>query len=307
MMFRKTLLFTIIPALFLAACSPASSAVQGGITLTDGLGRAVTLTVPAQRIVSLAPSNTEILFAVGAGLQIIGRDSISDYPAEAAQLTDVGGGFGELNREAILAQNPDLVLAAPITPEGQILDLEKAGLTVYMLPNPKSFEELYANLETVGQITGHEKEAAELVESLKVRVQAVEEKIAPLSDRPLVFYELDATDPNAPWTAGPGTFVDMIVNAAGGLNLGADLEGEWVQISVEELIAKNPSVIVLGDAVFGGVTPEIVKARTGWDGLTAVKENKIFPFDDNLVSRPGPRLVDGLEALAKLLHPDLFK
>ena len=132
------------------------------------------------------------------------------------------------------------------------------------------------------------------------------QKIAGVAERPLVFYELDSTDVNAPYTAGPGTFIDTLISAAGGVNLGSKLSGSWVQISTEELIAQDPAIIVLGDYTWGGVTPEMVLARPGWEALSAVKNKRVFTFDDNLVSRPGPRMVDGLEAMAKLLHPELF-
>ena len=124
--------------------------------------------------------------------------------------------------------------------------------------------------------------------------------------RPTVYYELDGTDPSKPYTAGPGSFVDALIARAGGANIGATLSSQYAQISLEQLLVANPDLILLGDSAYG-TTPESVKQRSGWGGLTAVKNGNIFPFDDNLVSRPGPRLVDGLEALAKLLHPDLFK
>jgi iron complex transport system substrate-binding protein len=146
-----------------------------------------------------------------------------------------------------------------------------------------------------------------LIESLKERVAAVDEKIATVEKRPLVFYELDGTDPNAPWTSGPGTFVDLLIARAGGVNVGNSLGSAWAQISVEDLITKNPEFILLGDATWGGVKPEDVAARPGWENIAAVKNQQVYPFDDNLVSRPGPRLVDGLEQLARLLHPELFQ
>ena len=194
-----------------------------------------------------------------------------------------------------------------LTPSEQTKALEDAGLTVFTLGNPNNFEGLYTNLQTLAKLTGHEAEAEALVGELKQRVAAVEEKLANTSQRPLVFYEIDGTDPNAVWTPGPGTFIDTLINMAGGDNLGANLQGEWVQISLEELIARDPDLILLGDALWGGVTVESVKARAGWEALTAVQNGQIFPFDDNLVSRPGPRLVDGLEGLARLLHPELFR
>ncbi len=306
-MLRKILVLTLL-VLLAAACGPAAAFPAGQpTTLTDGSGRTVTLRVPVQRVVSLAPSNTEILFAIGAGSQVVGRDSYSDYPPEAKSVTDIGGLVGTQNTELILSKKPDLVLASPLTPPEQIADLDKAGLTVYVLPNPKSFDDLYANLETAGKLTGREKEAGVLIDSLKARVQAVVSKVALASARPLVYYELDATDPTAPYTSGPETFVDLLIRTAGGENFGGELKGDWVQISVETLLARQPDFIVLGDNTYGGVTPAQVKARAGWDALNAVKQNKVFIFDDNTISRPGPRLVDGLESMAKLLHPDLFK
>ncbi len=306
-MLRKLLALMLL-VMMVSACGPAIlPQAAGPVTLTDGNGRTVTLSLPVQRVVSLAPSNTEILFAVGAGAQVVGRDSFSDYPPEAKNVADIGGGVGSLNVEAILSKKPDLVLASPLTPPEQIADLVKANLTVYVLPNPKSFDDLYTNLETVGKLTGHETQTATLVTSLKARVKAVTDKVANVSQRPVVYYELDATDPSAPYTSGPDTFVDVLIRAAGGENFGSNLKGDWVQVSVETLLTRQPDYIVLGDNTYGGVTPEQVKARAGWDALKAVQDGKVYIFDDNTVSRPGPRLVDGLEAMAKLIHPELFK
>ena len=161
---------------------------------------------------------------------------------------------------------------------------------------------MFANLETVGQITGHSSQAVTLVKSLQARVAAVDEKIKPLNTIPTVYYELDATDPTKPYTAGPGTFVDLLIARAGGVNVGKSLTSQWAQISLEQLVVSNPSIIILGDSAYG-TSADSVKQRAGWSSLAAVQNGQIYPFDDNLVSRPGPRLVDGLEALVKLLHP----
>ncbi|MGA2504524.1 MAG: cobalamin-binding protein [Anaerolineales bacterium] len=320
-MFRKYLIVLLIVPL-LAACSSAqassatsvptqpantlpSATANPSITLSDGLNRTVTLTSPAQRVVSLAPANTEILFAIGAGAQVVGRDETSDYPAVALSLPTIGG-YSGFNLEAIVALHPDLVLAGGINTPELVSSLEQLGLTVYFLPNPNTLEEMYTNLETVAKLTGHETETAALVDSLKSRVAAVDSKIKPLSNSPTVYYELDATDPTKPYTAGPGSFVDLLIDRAGGINIGADLFTKWAQISLEQLVVANPGIIILGDSAYGE-TPAKVAARPGWGTLTAVQTGQIYAFDDNLVSRPGPRLVDGLEALAKLLHPDLFK
>jgi iron complex transport system substrate-binding protein len=304
-MFRKTFFLTLLLALTLTACGSASTS-SGKMTFTDGLGREVKLDAPAQRIISLAPSNTEILFALGAGLQLVGRDELSDYPKEVKAIPSVGGSMSDFNEEAILALKPDLVLASELNSPDLVASLEKLGLTVYSLSNPKTFEGLYKNLDIVAQLTGHEKEAAELNKSLKARVTAVDEKIKPVASRPIVFFELDATDPLAPWTAGPGTFVDQLVTRAGAINIGSKLEGDWAQISSENLVVANPQIILLGDALYG-VTVESVKARPGWDVISAVKNDAIYPFNPDLATRPGPRLVDALEQMAKLLHPELYK
>lgn len=287
-----------------ATVVPTESAANT-LSFTDGLGREVKLDGPAQKVVSLAPSNTEIVFAIGAGGQTVGRDAFSDYPEAAKSVADIGSTFEALNTELIVSLNPDLVLAAEINTPEQVKQLEDLGLTVYYLKNPLTLEEMYANLEIVAQLTGHAEEAATLIESLKARVAAVDEKIAPLSSRPSVFYELDATDPAKPFTAGKGTFITQLIERAGGSNIAADIEG-YPQLSLEQVVAADPAFIILGDARYG-VSAETIAQRPGWENLTAVKNGNIFPFNDDLVSRPGPRLVDALEELAKLLQPDLFE
>jgi iron complex transport system substrate-binding protein len=265
----------------------------------------ITLPSTARSIISLAASNTEIIYAVGAGSQLVGRDSFSDYPESAKSVQDIGGSMGKYNIELIVALHPDLILAGEINPPELVAAFEQLGLKVYYLSNPATLEEMYANLETIARLTGHTTEVGELVDTLRLRVAVIDNKIKPLSSAPTVYYELDASDPTKPYTAGPGSFMDMLIQRAGGVNIGAGLNGEWAQISLEELLVQNPTFLILGDLAYGE-TPEKVAARPGWDTLAAVKNHQVFPFDDNLVSRPGPRWVDGLEALAKLLHPGLF-
>ncbi len=323
-MLRKFLILVLPLALLLAGCGPAviSTPMPQGITeatqpmptqtqsaaidLTDGLGREVKLASPARRVVSLAPSNTEILFAVGAGSQVVGRDELSDYPAGVAGIQSVGGSMGNFSNEAIVALKPDLVLAAEINPPELVKSLEGLGLTVYYLSNPTTLEGMYANLETVGRLTGHVDETATLVQSLKARVAALDTKLAGVTARPSVFYELDATDASKPYTAGPGTFIDQLIQRAGGKNVASTLKDQYPQISLEELVVLNPDIIVLSDSAYGE-TPEKVAARAGWSTIAAIKNGKVYPFDYHLLSLPGPRLVDGYEQLAKLLHPELFK
>ena len=311
-MYRKIFFAFLVIALLVTACTsttqstPTAEPTAAPITLVDGLNRTVTLPAAARTVVSLAPSNTEILFAVGAGTQVVGRDMFSDYPPEAASVQDIGGSMGEYNLEAIAALKPDLVLAGGINPSDLVASLEKLGLTVYYLPNPTTLEEMFINMETVGKLTGHESDATAVVTLLRERVAAVDEMQIVIKYRPTVYYEIDATDPANPYTYGPGSFGDLLIKRAGGINIGSQLKDPWSSISLEQLIADNPSIVLLGDAMWGE-TPEKFAARPGLENLDAVKNGQVFPFDDNLVSRPGPRLVDGLEALAKILHPGLFK
>ncbi len=284
-MLRKFLLVTLLIGL-LAACSPQaaptaapaptevsvteSPATQAAteppttntLTMTDGLGREISLNGPAQRVVSLAPSNTEILFAIGAGSQVVGRDEFADYPEEAKSIQSVGGSMGEYSSEAIVALKPDLVLAAEINPPELVKQLEDLGLTVYYLKNPKTIEEMYDNLAIVGQLTGHD--VTSMVDSLKARVAAVDEKINSATDKPVVFYEIDATDPTKPYTYGPGTFGDLLITRAGGTNLAttAGITDPYPQVSLEQIVATNPAVIVLGDSLFG-VTAEVCSNPPG--------------------------------------------
>ncbi len=338
-MFRKFAFTLILFAVLLIACAPAATptvapaptsvpvptaaptveptrapttvptvapAPDESITLIDGLKRTVKLAQPAQRIISIAPSNTELLFAVGAGAQIIGREEMADYPAEAKAIESIGSVFGKLNTEAIVALKPDLILAAEINPAEQVKTLEDLGLTVYYLSNPLDFAGLSANINIIGTLTGHAAEADQLSQSIEARYKAVIDKVATASNKPTVFYEIDATDPTKPYTTGPGTFLDKLIDLSGGVNIGRALKDQFAQISSEELVKVNPDLIVLGNALYG-VTAESVAQRAGWDKLAAVKNNAVYTFDDNLASRPGPRLIDGLEAFAKLIHPELFK
>ena len=330
--FRLFLAVFLVSGLLLGACAPAATPTPTSapptqepaptempatlaptpepepemMTFVDDLGNTLEFADYPQKIVSISPSTTEILFAIGAGGQVVGRDDLSLFPEEALAVTSVGALWGELPTEAILALEPDLVVAAQIISEDQVKALRDLGLNVYWQANPATYEELWDNLRDFGKLTGHEDETETLVAGLEARVKTVQEKIAPLSDHPSVFYELDATDPANPWTTGAGTFIDYIISMAGGANAASALQGDYAQISAEALIAVNPDIILLSDALYG-VTPESVAERPGWDVITAVVNGAIYPIDPNIMSVPGPRLVEALEETAKILHPELFE
>ena len=276
------------------------------IVLTDDLGNEITLEEPAQKIVSLSPSMTESLFALGAGDRIIARESNSTFPEEAQEIEDIGAIWEGLPVEKIVSLEPDLVVAAEIISPDQVNQLRDVGLTVFWQENPEDFQGLYENLEEIARLVDQGSEADELVSSLQKRVTAVEKKLGEVDEEPLVFYELDATDPSNPYTVGAGSFISYIINKAGGQNLGDLLEGGYPQISSEEIIAQDPEYILLGDAQYG-VTAQAVAERPGWDQLTAVQEGRVLEINDDLVSLPGPRLVQGLEEVAMKIHPDVFE
>ena len=275
------------------------------LTFVDGMGREVVLPGSAQRIVSIAPSNTEILFAIGAGDQIVGRDEVSDYPPEALAIASIGSTYGELNTEAILALEPDLVLAATITSPEQVQTLEVLGIPVFLLANPEDFSGLLENIKIVGILTGHETEAEALAAGLHERIEVVTQKAA---DAGLVsvFYEVDGTDPTAPWTTGAGTFQDVLIGLVGGENIAVDIAG-WGQMSLEEIVTRDPQVVIFGEGPWVPTTVESYSDRSGWGEIAAVVDGRVYGIDTNLVDRPGPRLVDALEEMALMIHPELFE
>jgi iron complex transport system substrate-binding protein len=319
-MFRKSLSICLLAlTVLLGACAappaiatstsvpPTTIPTATPITLTDSLGHKVTLTSPATRIVSLAPSNTEILFALGAGDELIGRDDFSDYPAEAQKVPSIGSLYPNVNAEAIVALQPDLVLAAGITNPDDVNALIDLGLTVYATSIARDLDDIYADILAVGQLTGKVTEAEQLVADMRARAQAVASKAANVTNRPKVFYETDDTDPSKPWTRGPGTYADALITLAGGQNVGAVGKDQDFQMSLEEIVNQDPDIIIFSHAAYSGRTKEQVLARTGWESIKAIKNTAVFSIDGNLIDRPGPRVVEGLEELAKLIHPELFK
>lgn len=287
------------------ASESAGVSVPKPVSVVDDAGRTVEIARTPQRFVSLAPSNTEILFALGLDDKVVGVTDFCDYPEEAKAIEKVGG--IEPNLEKIVALNPDLVLAIGGSPAQveKATEMEKLGLTVLVL-EPGDIEGIMANIELVGKAAGAEKEASELVTEMRKRFDDITARVKGAESRPKVFFELDATDPSKPYTPGPGSFIDALITLAGGSNVGAGAKMQWAQLSTEEIIAQDAEVIVLGDANYG-VTAEMVKERPGWSVITAVKNAAIYPIDDVLVSRPGPRIIDGLEALTRIIHPELFE
>jgi iron complex transport system substrate-binding protein len=289
-----------------ATVAPTATTASS-IAITDVAGRKVTINGIPQHIISLAPSNTEILFGLGDGRGVVAVDDFSDYPADVKSLPKIGGTSDKYNFEQIVALKPDLILAAGITPPDVLKKLEDLKLTVVVLGIEKTtFDSILTDIALAGQITGRADQAKKVTDSMKQRVDSIKAKVAAAKTKARVYWELDATDPTKPYTVGPGTFVNDIITMAGGVNVFANASTTYPQISAEQVVAMNPEVIILPDAAYG-VTVDSVLKRPGWQGIDAVKKKHVYPIDDALVSRPALRVVDGIEAAAKLIHPELFQ
>jgi iron complex transport system substrate-binding protein len=294
---KRLALILVVLALMLAPACTSESATGPG-TITDDLGRTVYIEETPQRIVSLAPSITETLFALDLGDKVVGVTEHCDYPPEALAKPRVGGYF-TTSLELIIAQNPDIVFSDGHDPVNARLE----GLVPVVVLQPQDITGIYHDIALVGKIMG-KKKAEELTAEMKAKIASIESKTASVSEKPTVFYEIDGSDPSKPWTVGPGSFIDTLITLAGGENM-VTVSQAYLQISLEEVVDADPDIIILGD--YPWVSPEDVMNRSGaWQELTAVKNGAVYPINVDLVSRPGPRIADGLEELAKIIHPELF-
>ncbi len=298
--FTTLLCLLVVLSLGLLACGrEPSSEVR-----IDDAGREVALPGNPQRIVSLGCSITKMLFALDLGDRVVATDDYSDYPEEVAALPKVGAPWPGFAAETIMDLDPDLILSSA----GAIVQqLEPYGVPVFVV-QPVDMQGILDNVLMIGDLTGKEEAAGVLVDSLRARVAAVTAKTDGLAagQRPSVYYEVDATDPSRPYTVGSGTFQDELLRLAGGANV-ASVQPGWYQISLEKVVDADPDLIILEDYLYG-VTVESVGARSpAWAGLSAVKEGTVYAIENpDLTSRYGPRIVDGLEMLARMVHPELF-
>jgi iron complex transport system substrate-binding protein len=254
-----------------------------------------------QRIVSLAPSNTEVVYALGLGARVVGVTEFCNYPPEVKEKPKIGG-YSKIDLERVVGLNPDLVLATNIHAKSVVPELEKRGITVVVV-EPKNVNDVLTKIAFVGKLTGATESAAKVTAQMQARIDAVTSKVATVKTKPRVYYEIDKTF----FTAGPGSFIDDMIVKAGGVNIAADAKTAYPQLTAEAIIAKDPEVILLGSMNFGE-TPEVVRARPGWANITAVKTGRLIPItDEDVISRPGPRVVEGLELIARALYPELFK
>lgn len=307
------LLLVAVVAAGLAGCGPSPTPMPTAgpetatpesaafpITVIDDAGDEVAIAAEPQRIISLAPSFTEILFALGLGDRVVGVTTFCDYPEEAVAKEKIGS-FADIDLEKVVGLDPDLVLASSLHAQAVAPALRERGLTV-ALYEATDIATTLAQIETFGALTGRAAEAAELKASIQAQLDEVAATLAKATGKPRVFWELDAML----YTAGEESFSDGLITLAGGDNIGTRLPGEWPQFNLEALIEADPEVIVLADHGFGEMA-ETVQARPGWGGITAVKDGRIIEVEDiNLISRPGPRVGEAVEYLAREFHPELF-
>ena len=287
--------------LMLLSCIPQSP--PGNIV--DGLGRQVTINAVPQRIVSLAPSNTEILFALGLGDKVVGVTEYCNYP-EAAKTKPKVGGFSTVDIEKVVSLRPDLVLATQIHSKTIIPALEKLGLTVVAL-TPSSLTGVLDSITLVGKITGQSKEASELIKDLSTRITAIADKTQKLSpaQRPRVFY---VTWHDPLWTAGTGTLSNDVISQAGGQNIASDISGDKT-IDLETVINRDPEVIIVSVGMGTGedLPWQYIKSESRLKNTQALLNGRLYKIDGDLIHRPGPRIVEALEQMAQFIHPELFK
>ena len=279
-----------------ASPAASASASSGPITVTDGSGASVTLQQPAARIVSLAPANTEIAFAIGAGAKMVAGTSYDDYPEEAKSLPKIGD-FANPNVEKIASFEPDLVLAAGGIQDGLRSKLEKLGMQVYVV-DPKTYDGVMTDVTNLGQLAGSTEQAQQVADTMQKAKDDAQAKVASLS-RPATFLEIYS---KPLMTAGGDTFIDDMIGIAGGDNIGATAGSGFPNFSTEVLFKDDPAVYIADSGSMS--KPGDITKRSGFADLTAVKDGHVYVIDDNLIARPGPRLAQGLQELVKMIHPE---
>lgn len=281
---------------------PAEEAApsETDISVADMEGRTITLEKPAEKIVALTAADVEILYAIGAGDALVGRGEYCNYPAQCLDIPAISSG-SETNLESVLALNPDLVIMGSMDQSvEQVEALEKAGAVV-AVTDADTLEGVYEAIALIGTLTGHDAEAEALTESMENTFSELSTKV-PEGEAPTVYFEVSPLEWGL-WAAGANTFMDEIAQMLGMENIFADVNG-WGEVSQEQILDRNPDYIVTTTMYFGeGPTPvEEVMGRTGWDTVTAVKDNQVFNADSDAITRPGPRLAEAASALFDFVY-----
>jgi iron complex transport system substrate-binding protein len=282
-------------AFVLTACTPNEQTPTQYVV--DDLGRLVTINGTPERIISLAPSNTEILFALGLGDRVVGVTMYCDYPPEAQDKEKVGDYYGP-DIEKIIALQPDLVLATDFHRFDLIPALEQQGVAVFAVA-PQTLDDVLESIQKIGQIADKEAEALELVDRMTSKIEEIEEQTKELEEKPRVFY-MTWQDPM--WTVGRATWIDDLINISGGVNIFSQYFESGAMVEIEWVILLNPEIIITSEWSYDWALNATELASTN-----ASQTGRIYTFDDDLAQRPGPRLVEGLEWFAYLIHPEIFE
>ena len=305
MRFKKSInLITLFLILSLLIISGGAIAQEFPVTITDGLGEKVVIEEKPAKIISISPQTTENLFAVGAGEQVIGVTTYADYPKEATKVDKIGT-ITEPNIEKIVAMEPDLVIAASVNKMETIERLKELNIKVagFKASNVNTAIE---NIKKIGKITGNQDIAEQVTADMYIKISEmknlIDKKLAN-NNRPRVFYEL-WSDPL--YTAGIDNFIDDLIHMAGGFNIGRLAETQWPQFSLEKLLVEDPEVYIsTPHSAEMQVSKESIKNRKRFKNITAIKNDRVYIIDQNIINRASPRLLIGLSQLTKAIWPDL--
>jgi len=306
-MTKDTFSKLLVAAFIAIICIGASGATEDTIAVTDDIGRQVSVTGIPERIISLSPSNTEMLFALGLQDKLVGVTKYCNYPPAVQELKDSGkltvvGGYVDPDVETILSLSPDLVLASKIHGSDAVSIMEKKNTPAFVADS-NNLSQIFDTIKRIGKITGKEAEATALTEQMQSRVNAVSEKVSPLAKK-RVFYVL-WHDPVQ--TAGLGTFEDELIEKAGGINIFHNLSG-YAQVDPEAIAVENPEVIIACTGMGEGADMPYQWAKTepGLNLTDARKNECIYQAEGDVITRAGPRIVEGLEMFARFIHPEAF-
>lgn len=274
---------------------------QQSYTVVDDRGIELTFDKVPEKVVSLLPSNTEILFELGAGDKVIGVTQNDTYPEEVLEIEQVAD-FETVNAERIVEMNPDIIFASSSN-EGQIEQLESTGLKVFVIESALTIEDVYGDIQQIAQVMDVEEQGQQIVEMIKSQIAAVQEKTATIETKKKVYFEISPA-PEV-WSVGSNTFQQELMDAAGIENVFSEQEG-WFSVTEEDIINVNPEVILT--TVNYAENPEAeILSRAGWSTITAIQNKQVYLIDPDIVNRQGPRIGEAIELMAKTVYPELFK
>ncbi len=275
------------------------------LTIKDATGYDFTFKEQPKRIVSISPAETEALFALGLDQQIVGVSEYDNYPEGVKSKARIGG-VSKPDVEAVVALRPDVVFTGISSSEALVKELRAAGIPIFKT-TPKTIDDVMSNIELYGKITNRQAEAKQVTDHMREQVKNVTDAVASLTpeQKKKVYIEFSPG-----WTVGKGEFMDEMITLAGGTNIAGNTTG-WHEINEEAIVAADPDVILYSkqsmDATTNQTLDQIIRARSGWNKIKAIQNNQLFGLDDDLVSRPGPRVTDGLVEIAHAIYPNLFK